>query len=306
MGAKLIYVYIGILVLAIVIGMVGLYYAFNSSISQTQKVLEQQKEDVGPAIGLYAKSKEYATLIWRRLFGGAEKIVIYRLSPENPKWVEWKRVTLENKDKKGGFIDILLGTAGGSSDYTYYFQALNASGTVIYTSPTSTIQTTPTSTPPVSPSNATSTPPAPSTATSSTTHATSTPTSTPPVVTNNPTSTTTSTPPSIYYTPDGHPITSQQTTYPTDPFWVVYADAGIEIGWQNLPSSAVSVSVARAQSQNGTYEELFSRGYDAGSGLNYIRIVDDSFSASWYYRLQAKNTAGDITATYGPLFLNKK
>lgn len=305
MGAKLIYVYIGILVLAIIIGMVGLYYAFNSSISQTQKVLEQQKEDVGPAIGLYAKSKEYATLIWRRLFGGAEKIVIYRLSPENPKWVEWKRVALENQNKKGGFLDILLGTSGGSSDYAYYFQVLNASGTIIYTSPTSTIQATPTSTPPISPNNPTSTPPTPSNSTSSTTHTTSTPTSTPPTTTN-PTSTATSTPPSIYYTPDGKPITSTQTTYPTDPFWVVYADAGIEIGWQNLPSSAVSISVARTPSLSTTYEELFSRGYDANSGLNYIRIVDDSFNTSWYYRLQAKNASGDITATYGPIFLNRK
>ncbi len=306
MGAKLIKVYIVILIVAIVVGVVALYYAFNSAITpQAQRQAEQQ-EDSGPAIGIYAKSKRYVTLAWRRLFGGAETIVVYRLSPENPKWVEWKRVALENKDKKGGFIDLLLGTSGGSTDYTYYFQILNTSGTIIYTSGTSTTQTAPTSTPP-------STPPSSSTSTPSTTPTSTPPTSTTPTSTasssppiHSTTSTTTSTPPAIYYTPDGQPIVGVSTAYPTDPFWVVYADAGIEIGWQNMPATAVRVVVSRSQAQSSGYEQLFARDYAYGSGVNFLRVVDDSFSRSWYYKLEAQNTSGATIATYGPLYLPAK
>ncbi|MEN9342157.1 MAG: hypothetical protein RIQ54_413 [Candidatus Parcubacteria bacterium] len=300
MGIKLLNIYVIILIVAILVGAVGLYFAFNDVVTPQELVRQQEKEahhDEKTEIAIVKKSKEVLTLLWNTLAGNTEKIIIYRFSAEHPEWVEWKTITLEQqKTNKPDFIDILLGTAGTSSEYLYYVETVSATGTITFTSPVQEAQQTPAP----STTNATlttpTTPQTPPTDTSTQ--------SIPPISNNTPVSqTTTSSPTAIYYTPNGTPITHTTQQYPTEPFWVVHADTGIEIGWQNMPVDTVKVAVYRKKTATETGMLLLTRGHTVKSGINFIRIVDDSVQSAWYYTLEAKDALGTTVGSFGPIYL---
>jgi hypothetical protein len=135
------------------------------------------------------------------------------------------------------------------------------------------------------------------TSTSTTTTPSSTPTSTP--ITANPTSTPTpSTPNYQYYTPQGGPSGPGFQTLTSQHFWVVRADDGIELGWNDLPANTIEIIIYRSVSENGNWKNIFSQQYDTAT--RFIRLVDSSIGVTYYYKLEARNGNNALVATYGP------
>ena len=85
-------------------------------------------------------------------------------------------------------------------------------------------------------------------------------------------------------------------------FWVTHTGQGIELGWQDIPSSTTSVVVLRSLNENGPWSAVFTQNDPVTAGPYTIQIVDNTFGAPYYYEMNA--VAGTATvAAYGPVYL---
>lgn len=324
MHGQLVKIFVAVAGVILIAGSVLLYFAAigalpdisgqktNTSVADNPQAVIQAP--VSPTIGLFLQGKRSILLFWDNIRTDIVQIAIYR-SKNKTEWTQWKVVTLPNTSGRGTF-SITLPAGTDAQGYTYYFEAINSSSVVVFTTGTTTVQTatstqlppfvlassTPTSTPPTNQPPAT--PPTP-TASSTTT---STPTTTPTTTATSSTPTPTSTPQYPYYTPNGQPSgqNAAAAAFAAKNFYVLHADQGIEVGWRNLPSDTMLIIVYRSSSASGSWTELLRHQYNKTSPSGFLRIIDDSLNQPLYYKMEAKNTSGATLATYGPEFLDKK
>lgn len=290
------------------------------------------------------KGAKEDTLImrWDNIPAHTARIKIYRAKTGTTAWILWKVIDLANiaAGGGGGGIGSFIGNAENGSfsislgkpsesneEYVYYVQAIIPTGTgtstststgtgtstgggpppeeILWTSPVTTPTVT-TSTPPSPsappPTTETGTPPpsVPSTTlptpTTPSTTAPSQPTSSPPT----PPPTTPSGIP--YYTPQG--AISGYGQPQSGSFWVQHTDNKIDIGWQNLPTGAMSFTVSRSQNQSGPWTQILTQQNPPTTGGPYsIKILDNTLYEPYYYKMDVYDAANNITASYGPEYL---
>lgn len=265
----------------------------------------------------------HATVIaqWAYLPGDTVRIDIFR-SPKNKNlWEKWLSINLPQQGAANGTAEFHISPNENLSAYAYYFQTITSSGTASFTSPVITpVSFSPGehisfSTPPATPQTTTSSAPTSQPQSTSSPALFPSPSQTPPTSPSSSIPSPQSAPPGA---PSGFPTSSVSRnntgTYYTPQiipsgsgtqdanFWVLHVNQNIEIGWQNLPSSTDMVIVLRAQSENGPWTTLLEQKNPSVSDPYFIRILDESITATYYYLMRAFR-GGTIVQSYGPLML---
>jgi hypothetical protein len=103
-----------------------------------------------------------------------------------------------------------------------------------------------------------------------------------------------------YYTPQLQVETYGTTNNGT--FWAENQNQGILIGWQNLPSATIRITVTRSESTNGPWATILSQNNPGPSGSDNLQIIDSTIGTPYYYEMTAtQSTGGSIS--YGPVYV---
>ena len=259
-----------------------------------------------PRIRMQAQGKHLLIIQWANLPFGAANLDLYRIS-QGTGWTLWQTIALGGNDN--GVVRIA--TSLDLTQYAFYAEVTNSSGKILWTSsdtPTTQLPPNPFPTPsptssdePAAPAPTSTSSPAPSPSPSPTPSPAPSPTTTPSTPPPEP-------PPSsptgyYYYRPDG----SIAGTYTprVENFWVGHGDANaIQIGWQNLDASITKIVVYRSLAEGGPWSQLLVHGYSSATNPYAVQIVDDTIGTPHYYKMEARDQAGAVVATYGPLLLS--
>ncbi len=258
---------------------------------------------------------------WANLPGSTAALDIFRGTKNATSgWSLWQTLSLLRGQLASGNRSIALGRER-LAGYEFYVQAVSGTGTGTAGSGgtpaplwTSAIGTPPTATSTPSTAGGTPTTSGQSSTNTATTTQTSTtsspapaPSSTSPAPAPSSTATTTSSSGSTA-TPAGTPYYNPQVQIQgylapqPGNFWVTHTGQGIEIGWQDIPTSTTSVVILRSSNENGPWSIVFTQSDPVTAGPYTIQIVDDTFGVPYYYEMNA--VAGTATAAaYGPVYL---
>lgn len=301
-----------VVLVAVMLGTVGLVYMWLPDKSPGTVANPGQEAAAKPEVHLYRKAGGLV-LQWNNLPKGTQRVTIYRSELGTEDWKHWKTFDIDATTIASGFIEIK--TNEDMRGYSFYAEAVatgtgNSSSTggegsetiVLWQSSSTVVEDippkhpaitgiSPTSTAPGTNTTTTPSTPAPETPSPSTTSTTQTPSST----TQGSQSTTTT---GVYYAPDGT-ITGTIEIQRND-FWVDHINRSIEVGWQHLPSGTKEIVVYRSQQSAGPWLELF-RQADPVSPSS-LRVLDNTLYTAHYYRMDARSSAG-ILKSYDPVFL---
>lgn len=279
-----------------------------------------------PGVRITANDRDTLLVEWQNLPDGTTRINIFRSPVGANRWAQWRSIAVGGGGS--GSAELALGSKENLGGYSYYFQAISGNGDALYTSQTSQTQSGP-STPGI-PSNQPSTPDSPL-GTGFNFGMGSYGSSTPPQEPQNPlynlSNLNTSTPPATATSPYNQSNVTTLTGLPTGtvtismagiyfnaqgfasgsgaqeaPFWVLHVNKNIELGWQNLPGGADTVVIFRSSSENGPWTEILRQTGVTPATPSFIRIVDGTLNAPYYYRMEARS-GNTVLQTYGPVLL---